>query len=63
MSAPKLVVDHLGHHWGAYLDPNGTVAVMIVDEFEEPAFSEVKCECGSESIGGKAHSPWCPKFT
>ena len=21
-----------------------------------------KCECGAESVGGLAHSVWCPKF-
>lgn len=22
----------------------------------------LKCECGSEAVGGLAHSSWCPRF-
>ena len=24
-------------------------------------FSQVKCECGADTVGSGGHSPWCPK--
>ena len=28
-----------------------------------PQEKEIKCECGSESVGSPRHSTWCPKFS
>jgi hypothetical protein len=28
----------------------------------EPHREEIKCECGSESVGSPKHSTWCKKF-
>lgn len=31
------------------------------EQAEKPSTTEIKCECGSDSLGSSKHSHYCPK--
>lgn len=41
--------------------PEGLTSPMAKEILGEWVASPDVCECGSEAMGGKAHSLWCPK--
>jgi hypothetical protein len=35
---------------------------LLLQEYVEMKDEELKCECGSDSVGSPIHSSYCPKF-
>lgn len=45
----------------AKTQPAPGIGQRFLETHYQPAARVLRCECGSDSIGGGGHSDWCPK--